>query len=456
MKKTITFILITFIVKNAFTISPENLEISHIGKTQSHGSLHVEENDLITLQGSGADVWDKRDDFDFAAIPLTGDLQITARITDLKNCNNLTKAGIMVRSDLTPESIHAFMYYTPDMLCFHQRGSWRNSCRRNDISPNIELPYWLRLIRKGNLIISQRSTDGEEWSTVEIREINVPDTIYYGIAIASHDTNKIARASFDNLSITKYTAPLTHEMDNAVIRHHALYSDYLKDSLDILIGLPLNYDPDDAVTYPTAYHLDGGDNDDHYVIRNLMADNLVPKVITIGIGYVKSEHQRFRDYADGFDNFYLFVKNELIPFIDAHYKTIPKNRTLYGYSFGGLASMQTLFKFAEDGNNMPFQGIIAGSPSLWYKHGNGKFCFKQEANLHKKSNDLPINLYMCLGSEEGPGMVVNFEKMTEILKSRNYSHLNLMTVLNEGLNHDSNKRICFREGYLWLLNQPLP
>jgi hypothetical protein len=63
---------------------------------------------------------------------------------------------------------------------------------------------------------------------------------------------------------------------------------------------------------------------------------------------------------------------------------------------------------------------------------------------------------MCMGSDEGPYMVPHFEKMTAILKSRNYKKFNFKSILNKGKNHDSNKRICYREGYLWLLNQPRP
>jgi len=455
MKIIIAFILLTFVAKYGFSTSPEKLTLTHIGKSSMQGSYKVQDNH-ITIEGSGTNVWDKRDDFDFAAIPLSGDIEITARIAKLEDYDNHTQAGIMIRSDLTPEAIHAFIYYTPEMLCYHHRGSWRNSCRRNDISSTIHLPYWLRLIRKGDQIISQRSSDGKDWHTVEIKSLNVQDTLYYGIAIASHDTNRIAKASFDNLSITQYTGSFSHEMENAIIRHYALYSNYVKDSFDIRVGLPLDYDPDNPVTYPTAYHLDGGDNDDHYVIRNFITDKLVPEVITIGIGYVKSENQRERDYREGFDKFYLFIKNELIPFIEAHYKTDPENRTLYGYSYGGLACMQTLYKYANDSTGMPFRGIIAGSPTLWYRYGNGKFNYKHEAKLYENSKDLPMNLYMCMGSNEGPGMVNHFINMSKIIESRNYNHLNLKVVLNKGLNHDSNKRICFREGYLWLLNQPLP
>ncbi len=455
MKNILIVILLSLIIQSSPAISPEKLTITHIGNSKMNGSCKIQDNRL-TINGTGTDVWGKRDDFDFAAVPLSGNIQITARITKFENCDSLSKTGIMIRNDLSPEAVHAFMYCSPQMLYFHHRGSWRNSCRRNDISTNAQLPCWLRLIRKDDQFISQRSVDGKNWHTVEITSLNVKDTIYYGIAITSNDTSSISKAVFDNLTITSYTDSLTSEMENALIKHHTLYSKYVKDSFDILVGVPMNYDPKKSTTYPTAYHLDGGDNDDHYVIRNLIADNLIPEVITIGIGYVKSEHQRERDYTDGFDKFYLFLKNELIPFIDAHYKTDPLNRTLQGYSLGGLASMQTLYKFAEDGDDMPFCGIIAGSPSLWYQFRNGNTCYKYESKLHKRSKNLPINLYMCMGSEEGTGMVDNFKKMSTIIEKRHYKNLNLEVVLNEGLNHDSNKRPCFREGYIWLLNQPLP
>ncbi len=455
MKFALTLILLTFISTFGHATSPRELTLKHIGQSANHGLLDAQ-NNVITLESSGANVWDKRDDFDFAAIPLSGDIQITARILNVENCNAHTQAGIMIRSELTPEAVHAFMYFTPEMLCLHHRGSWRNSCRKNSISSEIKLPYWVRLIRQNDQIISQRSANGQEWHTVEIKTLAMQDTLYYGLAMASNDTTQVAKASFDNLSITPYSGSLTKEMENAIIQHHALYSNFVKDSFDILVGLPLGYDPDKPQTYPAAYHLDGGDNDDHYVIRNLMTDKLVPQVITIGIGYVSSNDQRFRDYQGGFDKFYLFMKNELIPFIESHYKTDPANRTLYGYSLGGLACMQTLYKYADDKDEMPFRGFVSGSPSLWYKLGNGRFNYEHEKRLYEACKILPVNLYMCMGSEEGPSMVPHFEKMTSILTSRHYQEFNFVSVLNQGKNHDSNKRICYRQGYLWLLNQPLP
>ena len=438
-----------------FANQEENLYLTHIGKSQLHGRYESKDG-KHTISGAGSDIWDKRDDFDFASVPLYGDIQITVRLLNLEFRDSLTKAGIMIRNKLTPESKNAYMYYSPKMLGFHHRSSWRNSCRNNEISYSIELPYWLKLIRKGDKFISQRSSNGKTWHTVEIKSMDMQDTLYYGLAICSRDTTHLAKAVFDNVIIKKYEQPLSDEMQNAFIRRHVLYSEDVKDSFEILVGVPSNYDASSATYYPVAYHLDGGDNDDHYVIRNLITNKQVPPVITVGIGYVTSEDQRERDYLDGFESFYQFVKNQLIPFIDKHYKTNPSNRILYGYSYGGLAIMQTLYKYGEDKSTMPFKGLIAGSPALLWRKGAKSFHQSNEQKLWKGSNKLPLNLYMCMGSKEGPWMVPPFKKMVKKLERRNYPDLNLMPVINEGRDHHSNKRICFREGHLWLLNQSLP
>jgi predicted alpha/beta superfamily hydrolase/regulation of enolase protein 1 (concanavalin A-like superfamily) len=433
----------------------DSLNLIHIGDNCAMATYSLSAG-THRLSGAGSDIWAKRDDFDFASVPSDGDIQITVRLLKLEFQDSLTKAGVMIRNKMVPESKNAYMYYSPKMLGFHHRSYWRNSCRKNEISYSTELPYWLKLIRKGNMFISQRSSDGIIWHTVEIKSMDMQDTLFYGLAICSRDTTHLAKAVFDNVIIEKYKQSLSFEMQNAFIRRHVLYSKHVKDSFEILVGVPSNYDTSHATNYPVAYHLDGGDNDDHYVIRNLITNKQVPTVITVGIGYVTSEDQRERDYLDGFEPFYQFVKNQLIPFIDNHYKTNPSNRTLYGYSYGGLAIMQTLYKYSDDKSTMPFKGLIAGSPALLWRKGAKSFHLNNEQKLWKGSDKLPLNLYMCMGSEDGTWMVLPFKKMVKLLESRDYHNFNLMPVINEGHDQHSNKKICFREGHLWLLNQSLP
>lgn len=455
MKTIISYIFLFCLVHMSYANPAVNLKFSHVGNGHLHGAYSLQQG-VHKLSGGGLDVWNKSDNCDFASVSLMGDVQIVARVVSLQHANVSSKAGIMIRNTTTPESMIAAMYYSQKELSFEYRAMRRNSGRSNEISTVVKLPYWLKIIRKGDLFISQRSADGNNWHTVEIKTLKMDDAVCYGLAVTSQDSTKLAEAEFDNVSIEKFDASLSQEMENSIVKTHDLYSSNVKDSFRILVGLPLNYNSADAINYPVAYHLDGGDVEDHYIIRNFMTDELVPEVITVGIGYPKSENQRERDYRGGFDKFYAFLKDELVPFIDKHYKTNPKNRTLSGYSYGGLGCFQTLYKYGDDAEDMPFRGILAGSPTLWWSPFFGKNNFEREAGLYKQTKKLPINFYMSMGSAEGRSMVPNFKKMSEILKNRNYQNFNIETKLNKGLNHDSNKKVCYRDGYLWLLNQNLP
>ena len=433
----------------------DKLTFSHIGNGKLQGNYSLQ-NGVHKLSGAGYDTWNKSDNCDFASVRVSGDVQIIARILNLKNVNSSSKAGIMFRNTCTPGSMIAAMYYSVEELSFDYRVMRRYSGRSDEISTVVDLPYWVKLIRKGDMFISQRSVDGKNWHTVQIKTLMMEDTVYCGLAVTSQDTTALAHAEFDHLSIEPYNEPLSKEMQNSFIKTHDLHSKFVKDSFRIFVGVPLSYDKNSDKTYPAAYHLDGGDVEDHYIIRNFMTDQLVPEVITIGIGYTKTDDQRERDYRGGFEKFYSFMKEELIPFIDSHYKTDPNDRTLSGYSYGGLCCFQTLFKYGEEGQDMPFQGILAGSPALWWAPSLKENNFAREKQLYMQTKNLPLNFYTAMGTDEGSGLVPNFKIMTKTLKEREYQNFNLKVIFNEGLNHGSNKRVCYREGYLWLLNQPLP
>ena len=58
----------------------------------------------FTVIGSGADIWNTADEFQFASRTLTGDGQIVARLTAQQNTDFYAKAGLMVRGGLAPDA----------------------------------------------------------------------------------------------------------------------------------------------------------------------------------------------------------------------------------------------------------------------------------------------------------------------------------------------------------------
>ena len=62
-----------------------------------------------TVVGSGADIWGTADGIQFLYRSMTGDGQLTARVTGVQNTHANAKAGVMFRDTLAANSAHAFM-----------------------------------------------------------------------------------------------------------------------------------------------------------------------------------------------------------------------------------------------------------------------------------------------------------------------------------------------------------
>ena len=80
----------------------------------------------------------------------------------------------------------------------------------------MQLPYWFRLIRKGNFLVSEYSSDGINWQRVFPGkdpnqplsiEIRMSEKVYIGLAVTSHDPSRLAKASISNLKITGSVLP---------------------------------------------------------------------------------------------------------------------------------------------------------------------------------------------------------------------------------------------------------
>jgi predicted alpha/beta superfamily hydrolase len=229
-----------------------------------------------------------------------------------------------------------------------------------------------------------------------------------------------------------------------------VWSNWVNDNFKIFISLPEDYDPSREPKYPVVYFLDGGGGSFHTIMAELMQAQLIPDVITIGIGY-PSTSQRDRDYTYGFMNFYQFMKQELIPQMDEEFNIDPMNRTLFGHSYGGICALFTMFQY-NDYNDILFHNIIAASPSIWWP--DDQLAYTRESSLYTQTSVLPVNLYMTVGSFEG-FMVTDMERMQQVLESRNYEYFNASYHVNQGKDHTTNKEQTFRDGIPWVLRQDI-
>ena len=124
------------------------------------------------------------------------------------------------------------------------------------------------------------------------------------------------------------------------------------------IYLPPSYEVVTNRSYPVVYFHDGTDYVNFAsavnVLDNSIADGLLSEVIAVFV----RPNDRNEEYAFSKRNAYrLFFVNELVPYIDATYRTVPEatHRALIGDSFGGNISAYIAYEYPDVFGNCGLQ-----------------------------------------------------------------------------------------------------
>ena len=223
-----------------------------------------------------------------------------------------------------------------------------------------------------------------------------------------------------------------------------LFSEHIEEGYDLLIYMPQADEPARG-RYPVVYALDMAFQGQQQAINAALA-TLAQDVILVGLG---NPDHRDRDYTPdrgpstpeghgGAANFYTFLVDELIPYIDANYDTDGVNRTLIGHSHGGLFTLFTLL--SEGPEQRHFNAFIASSPTLGFA---AELLADMEASMYARSHELPVTLHLSTG-EEG-GLTEASRALAALLASRGYDKLYLM-MSEFPVSHMGNIEPSYRQG----------
>jgi predicted alpha/beta superfamily hydrolase len=183
-----------------------------------------------------------------------------------------------------------------------------------------------------------------------------------------------------------------------------VYSKNTGDKYIITIRKPASFNP--SKKYHHVYMTDGGIGIGDYVLgkSKSWAATIPPTCIIIAIGHIGDYNKkRPRDFIPSdisknvetnfgkADQFYLFLKEELIPFIEGKIPT-KKSRAFIGHSFGGLFCLYLLFK-----DDKLFDQHFAISPSCW---ANYYELDKIEAAYFKKNKSIHATVTIYVGGLE--------------------------------------------------------
>jgi predicted alpha/beta superfamily hydrolase len=158
-----------------------------------------------------------------------------------------------------------------------------------------------------------------------------------------------------------------------------------------------------------------------------MVDEKGKVVIVAGIGNGDGHMtgRRATDYRmPGARAYYDFLITQVIPYIDAQYRTNPANRTLLGHSLGGLFTGLALL--LEQPDNRYFANYVSQDGSYWDQPA---VATGLEAQMFSTISSLPVRLILAGASRpDGNDSEINshVEWFHDLLASRHYADFDLV------------------------------
>ena len=164
-------------------------------------------NRVFTVTGYGSDIWNKADGLHYVYQPLTGDGQVVARVLGMAGANPWAKAGLMIRETLDAGSKHATLACTlANGLGYVWRVGGSNDTFYSAAN-RLDTPCWLKLVREGDLLGGFISTNGVDWQLADWERVKMGQNVYVGLAVSSHDDQKLCTAWFDQVRVSSVDAP---------------------------------------------------------------------------------------------------------------------------------------------------------------------------------------------------------------------------------------------------------
>lgn len=194
---------------------------SDIGNPKMKGTYQYDTRDQsYTLSGGGYNIWFNRDEFQFLHRKLSGDFILTANFAFPSNAGDAhKKVGWMIRESLQEDASHISATYHADGLTVLQWRVMRGAYMRDpedEIFSTRKHPQIIQLERSGNTITMRVANPGEPLQVVGSREMpNLPDSVYAGLFICSHNAERLDTARVWNLRIER-TVPNTWHPNPAV------------------------------------------------------------------------------------------------------------------------------------------------------------------------------------------------------------------------------------------------
>ena len=212
----------------------------------------------------------------------------------------------------------------------------------------------------------------------------------------------------------------------------------------VYVTLPSGYRNNQDQTYPTLYIIDGNQ---YFVYTSepygsLIWGSMVKPHIAISVAYPPgARNMRSNDFqtTQHAADFIRFFKEELIPFVEANYRTTGiTDRTLFGHSLGGQFTLYTILT-----NTDTFENYIVCAPAV-----NDDIMALEEAYAASHS-DLPIKMFLAAGEDDH--LTIGSRRFLAKFETRTYPNLKFDKIFTVHGNHGTIQPTAYIEGLRFVL-----
>ncbi len=199
----------------------------------------------------------------------------------------------------------------------------------------------------------------------------------------------------------------------------SLRSETLNEDRSVLVYLPESYQSS-GFRYPVLYLLDGDPEFLHSVgiVEFLAGTDQIPELIVVGVANTirsrdltpeseDTEETEFWPAVGGADQFLEFFREELIPFVDDSYRTVPY-RIIRGQSFGGLLAIHDYMS-----SSPTFNAYFTSSPAVGW---NFDELIKRAPEFFDQG--VPRPLYVAASGRDFPGNLGGIQRFVDVLERK--------------------------------------
>lgn len=197
-----------------------------IGRAHRGSAAYDARTQTYTIDGSGQNMWNDRDDFHFVWKRLSGNFILSARTHFVSaGVEAHRKIGWTIRPSLDSNAAHVSAALHGDGLMSLQfrrtAGAATEELKSADSLPHADAV--IQLERRDGAYLMSVGRFGDTLATVHLTNIVLPDTVYVGLYVCAHNDTVVERATFSNVRVTIPATPTL-----------VPYRDYLASNLEIL------------------------------------------------------------------------------------------------------------------------------------------------------------------------------------------------------------------------------